>query len=72
MPFACVSHLTKSCDKYQNFSVIQLKPKPTIVWPSSATQSSEGSCARQNFGKAVADAPARRPAMTDTQRVIGL
>src|SRR6266436_9220411 len=53
MPFACLSGLTKNCDKHQNFSVIQLKPKPTIVSPSSATQSPEGSCARQNFGKAV-------------------
>jgi len=53
MPFACVSGLTKSCDKHQNFSDIQLKPKPTMVLPSSATQSPEGSRARQNFGKAV-------------------
>ena len=53
MPFACVSGLTKSCDKNQNVSVIQLKPKPMIVSPFSATQSPEGSCARQNLGKAV-------------------
>src|ERR1700732_2320188 len=53
MPFACASGLTKSCDKHQNFSLIQLKPKPTMVLPSSATQSREGSGARQNFGKAV-------------------
>src|SRR6266404_4576071 len=52
-PFACVSGLTKSCDKHQNFSVIQLKPKPTMVSPSCATQSPEGSRARQNFGKAI-------------------
>src|SRR5713226_3273840 len=52
-PFACFSGLTKSCDKHQNFSAIQLKPKPTMVSPSSATQSPEGSFARQNFGKAV-------------------
>src|SRR5439155_1484148 len=52
-PFACVSGLTKSCDKHQNFSAIQLKPKPMMVSPSCATQSPEGSCARQNFGKAV-------------------
>src|SRR5260370_22095789 len=51
--FACVSGLTKSCDKHQNFSLIQLKPKPTMVSPSSATQSPAGSCARQNCGKAV-------------------
>src|SRR5713226_4585857 len=52
-PFAWVSGLTKSCDKHQNFSVIQLKPKPTMVSPFSATQSPEGSCSRQNFGKAI-------------------
>lgn len=46
MPFACVWGLTKSCDKNQNVSVIQLKPKPMIVSPFSATQSPEGSCAR--------------------------
>ena len=53
MPFACISGLTKSCDKDQNFSVIQLKPKPIMVSPSCATQSPEGSRARQNFGKAI-------------------
>src|SRR5216684_8133829 len=52
-PFACVSGLTKSCDKHQNFPLIQLKPKPTMVSPSCATQSPEGSCARQNLGKSV-------------------
>src|SRR5208282_6431598 len=53
MPFACAPGLTKSCDKNQNFSVIQLKPKPTIVSPCSATQSPVGSSARQNFGNAI-------------------
>src|SRR5947199_9601391 len=53
MPFACVSGLTKGCDKHQNFSVIQLNPKPIMVSPSCATQRPEGSCARQNFGKAI-------------------
>src|ERR1700756_1346429 len=71
MPFAWVSGLTKSCDKNQNFSVIQLKPKPTMVSPSSATQSSAGSCAKQNSGKAVeGGASEGRPA--DTQRVTRL
>jgi hypothetical protein len=53
MPFACVSGLTKSCDKNQSFSVIQLKPKPTMGSPSTATQSPKGSCAKQNSGKAI-------------------
>jgi len=53
MPFAWVFGLTKSCDKNQNFFVIQLKPKPTIVSPRSATQSPSGSSARQNFGNAM-------------------
>src|SRR5882762_9573818 len=39
MPFAWVSGMTKSCDKNQNSSVIQLKPKPTIVSPSPAPPS---------------------------------
>src|SRR5271169_430256 len=70
VPFACISGLTKSCDKNQNFSVIQLKPKPTTVSPSSATQSPEGSCARQNFGKAVGGGAGQGlSAMADTQRV---
>ena len=53
MPGAWVSGLTKSCDKNQNVSVIQLKPKPRMVSPCSATQSPSGSSARQNFGNAI-------------------
>src|SRR6266850_1676229 len=65
-PFACVSGLTKSCDRHHNLSAIQLKPKPTMVSPSSATQSPEGSCARQAFGKAVEGGAdeGRRPWLT--------
>ena len=62
MPFACVSGRTKSCDKNQNDPLIQLKPKPTIVRPSSATHSSAARSAWQNFGNAVdGGAGAARP-----------
>ena len=62
MPFACVSGRTKSCDKNQNDPLIQLKPKPTIVLPSSATHSPPARSAWQNCGNAIdGGAGAARP-----------
>ena len=56
----------------QNFSVIQLKPKPTIVSPSSATQNPEESCDRQNSGKAVGGGASQGCLPWRTQRVTRL
>jgi hypothetical protein len=49
MPFACVSGLTKSCNKNQNFAEAEAKDGVAVYRDPEPG----GSRARQNFGKAI-------------------